>query len=168
MKTDKHQRWKRVGVLHAGDYLDRFYSGGLSQDGLKYLVSDDERFCVWDIDRQLIIFKGDDDWEPDNEEFIVEWNRQQRSTIPSGTAAGTYDCCEPGRSSRIRCGDIVLRVQDRLAGCEIVDEADSRALQTLKVDPVSDWVSPSISRNGKAIAILEPYAVAFYRQVLHG
>jgi len=28
------------------------------------------------------------------------------------------------------------------------DEADRRVLQTLKFDPVSDWVSPGISRNG--------------------
>lgn len=168
MSTVEYQPWKRVAVFASGDYLDGHYSGGLSHDGLKYLVSDDARFCVWDIDRQVITFKDDDDSELDNEEFIVEWNRRQQITIPSGAAAGTYDYCEPGYSSRIHCGGIVLRVQDRLHECEIVDEADSRVLQTLELDPASDWASPSISCNGKTIAILEPYAVAFYRQILCG
>jgi len=164
MNADEYQPWIRVGVFGSGDYLDGYFSGGLSHDGSKYLASDDDRFCVWDIGQQVIIFKDDDDLELDNDEFIVKWNRHRQITIPSGAAAGTYDYCEPGYSSRIRCHGIVLRVQDLLAECEIVDEADSRVLQALKVDPVSDWASPSISRNGKTIAILEPYAVAFYRQ----
>ena len=103
MNADEYQPWIRVGVFGSGDYLDGYFSGGLSHDGSKYLASDDDRFCVGDIGQQVIIFKDDDDLELDNDEFIVKWNRHRQITIPSGAAAGTYDYCEPGYSSRIRC-----------------------------------------------------------------
>lgn len=77
MKTGKHPPWIRVPVLYAGDYPDRFYSGGLSHDGLKYLVSNDGRFCVWGIDQHVILFKDDDDLELDNEGFA--WLRESES-----------------------------------------------------------------------------------------
>lgn len=116
------------------------------------------------LDQQATVLT-DDDLELDNDEFIGEWNARQRITVPTGAARGTYDYSDPTYASRNRCNGILLRVNDRLRGCDIVDEAEDRVLQTLTCDPMSDWASPSISRNGRTITILEPYEVSFYRQI---